>query len=371
MVAERNEERMLVYAASPAGKDAGGIYAYEMDRVTGRLDFLARTQQAEKAGFGAFSRDGRFLYAANGVQEFEGKPGGSVCAFAVDRETGELEFLSERSSRGGTPCHLAVDSTGRCVIVANFRGAGDVGSVAVLPVEEDGRVRAASGRRQHEGSSVHPERQLCSHCHSVTIDPANQRVYVADLGTDRVMIYRLDPAAGRLKPNDIPFVAVEPGSGPRHFDFHPHAPYAYLINEIANTVIAFAWDRETGALEKLQTISTLPAGFEGGSACADIHVAPSGRFLYGSNRGHDSIAVFRIDADTGRLTPCGHEPGGGESPRCFAIAPDGKTLIVANRATGNLTIFRIDPEEGTLRSLGHSMQVPAPVWVGFAPRSTV
>ena len=357
-------EQVKVYAASSAGVDGGGVYVYEMG-ADGALDLVSRAPEARRATFGAFSPDGRFLYVANAVEEFEGRRGGSVCAFAVDEETGELEFLNERSSRGGTPCHLAVDAGGRCVMVANFRGEGDVGSVAVLPVGPDGRLGEASDRKQHEGSSVHPERQLCSHCHSVTVGPGNRRVYVADLGTDRVMIYCLDTAAGKLVPNEVPYVSVEAGSGPRHFDFHPDAPYAYLINEIANTVVAFAWDEGTGGLEEIQTVSTLPQDFEGGSACADIHVAPSGRYLYGSNRGHDSTAVFGIDPGTGRLEPVGHYPSGGEAPRSFAIAPRGGTLIVANRASDNLATFRADPEGGGLVPLAAPAQVTSPVWVGF------
>ncbi len=359
-----SDEQARVYVASSAGEDGGGLYVYEMG-ADGALNPVSRAPGARRTTFGAFSPDGRFLYVANAVEEFGGRRGGSVCAFAVDCVTGRLEFLNERSSRGGTPCHLAVDGTGRCVMVANFRGEGDVGSVAVLPVGPDGRLGEATDRRQHEGSRVHPERQLCSHCHSVTVGPGHRRVYVADLGTDRVMIYRLDAAAGKLAPNETPYVSVETGSGPRHFDFHPDAPYAYLINEIANTVIAFAWDEGTGGLEEIQTVSTLPDDFEEGSACADIHVAPSGRYLYGSNRGHDSIAIFGIDPGTGKLDPKGHQPSGGEAPRAFAITPGGRTLIVANRASGNLASFRADPEDGGLAPLGAPVRIPSPVWVGF------
>jgi 6-phosphogluconolactonase len=245
--------------------------------------------------------------------------------------------------------------------VANYGG----GSVACLPIGEDGRLGDATAFIQHKGSSVNPQRQREPHAHSINLDAANRFAFVADLGLDKVLVYRFDPSAGTLEPNDPPAAVIASGSGPRHFAFHPSGRFAYVINELNSTVTAFAYDAERGTLQTLQTVTTLPEGFDGKSFPAEVQVHPSGKFLYGSNRGHDSIACFAIDAATGRLTPIGHEPTQGKNPRNFGIDPTGAYLLAANQDGDNVVAFRIDPATGKLSPTGQSIRVPMPVCVKF------
>jgi 6-phosphogluconolactonase len=257
-----------------------------------------------------------------------------------------------------------VDSQGKNVLVANYGG----GTSAVLPIQPDGRLAAPSSIIQHSGSSVNPERQEGPHAHSINLDAGNRFAFTADLGLDKVLIYRFDGAKGTLAPNAPPSVSTAPGAGPRHFAFHPSGRYAYVINELDSTVTAFRYDGQSGTLTTLQAISTLPAGFSGDTTTAEVQVHPSGRFLYGSNRGHDSIAMFAIDPDTGRLTALGHQPTGGKTPRNFGIDPTGAYLLAANQDSDNLVLFRIE-ETGRLTSTGQAIQVPKPVCVKMIPAS--
>ena len=263
-------------------------------------------------------------------------------------KTGQLTFLNRQSSEGAGPCHLSVDRTGRVVLVANYAS----GSAAVLPVGGDGRLGEASEKVQHQGSSVNPQRQEGPHAHSITPSADNRFALVADLGLDRIMVYRLDSSAGRLTPNDPPWAAVNPGAGPRHLAFHPTLPLVYVVNELGNTVTAFAWEARRGALQEAQTISTLPPDFRDTSYGADVHVAPSGRFLYASNRGHDSIAIFSIDRATGLLSAVAHQPTLGKWPRNFVIDPTGNWLLAANQESDSVVVFRIEAETGRLSSVG-------------------
>jgi 6-phosphogluconolactonase len=253
-----------------------------------------------------------------------------------------------------------VDGSGRCVLVANYTS----GSVAVLPVGADGRVSPATYVDQHSGSSVNPRRQEGPHAHAIPLDPTGRFALCPDLGMDQLFVYRLDAAAGRLEPNDPPGARLAPGAGPRHLDFHPSKPWVYVINELGSTITAFEWDGERGALRELQTVSTLPETYMGSSSsttCADIHVAPSGRFVYGSNRGHDSIAAFAIDEATGTLTPLGHTSTGGRTPRNFAIDPSGTFLFAANQDTDTIVTFRLDAATGQPTPTGQVASVPSPV----------
>jgi 6-phosphogluconolactonase len=245
------------------------------------------------------------------------------------------------------------------VLVANYGG----GSVSVLPIQSDGRLGPATGFVQHEGSSVNPRRQERPHAHSMNLDAANRFAFAADLGLDKVLVYRFDANRGTIVPNDPPAATVAPGSGPRHFAFHPRGRNAYVINEMTSTVTAFRYDAGRGRLTELHTISTLPQGFTGNNSTAEVQVHPSGRFLYGSNRGHDSIAIFSIDSDTGRLTQVGHQPTGGRTPRNFGIDPTGVYLLAANQESSTVTVFRIDPRTGRLTPTGQTVNVPVPVCV--------
>ena len=282
-------------------------------------------------------------------------------AYSVDAESGVLSYINSQGAGGPGPCHVKLDATGRYILAANYHG----GSVCVLPVEDDGSLGPASDFIQHEGSSVNPRRQDEAHAHSINPDPQNRFVYVPDLGQDRVVIYRMDMENGRLIPNNPAYVEVNPGFGPRHLDFHPGGKWTYLINELGSAITAFEYDENTGGLSEFQTIATLPTGFSGSNTTADIHVHPSGKFVYGSNRGHDSIAMFAVDQDSGRLTPMGHCSTKGRTPRNFGIDPSGRFLLAANQNSDNIVSFSIDQETGHLTAMGQEVNIPMPVCVRF------
>jgi 6-phosphogluconolactonase len=271
-----------------------------------------------------------------------------------------LQLLNDQSTKGSALCHITVDRTGKNVLVASYGG----GSVAVLPIGNDGRLGSVSSFVQHHDSSIDPQRQRKPHAHSINLDVANRFAFVPDLGLDKVMIYRFDPAAGTLEPNDPPSASVAPGSGPRHFAFHPDGRHAYVINETASTVTGFDYDPADGTLGEFQTLSTLPAPTPGNST-AEVQVHPSGKFLYGSNRGHNSIAIFTIDPASGKLTPVGYQGAGIKVPRNFGIDPTGTYLIVANLEGNSLIVFRIDQQSGQLTPTGSSIAVSKPACVKF------
>ena len=364
-MADLTDNKLLLYVGTYTHTDSEGIYRYFMDPASGELTAAGVAARTEEPSFLAIHPDLHTLYAVNETMEYQGKPGGAVSAFHIDPDGGDLSFLNKQATHGGAPCHLSVDATGRFVLVANYAG----GNLAVFPVQADGSLNEASDVIQHEGSSVNPRRQQEPHAHSINLTPDNRFAIAADLGIDKLMVYRLDLERGKLLPHDPPYATVEPGSGPRHFTFHPNGRFAYVINEIGSTVTAFAYDADGAVLQEIQTISTLPAGWEGNSSTADIHVSPSGRFLYGSNRGHDSIAIFAVDAQRGTLTVVGYESTRGRTPRNFAIDPTGTFLLAANQGTNNIVVFAIDRESGALEPTGVEANVPMPVCLVFYPRS--
>ena len=335
-----------------------------MDLDSGALTPVGVIDAGPNPSFLAVHPDHRFLYAVNEIAEYEGEKTGSIAAFSIDPTTGRLDFLNRQTSQGALPCHLVVDAAGKNVLLANYIG----GSVSVLPILDGGKLGRATSVRQHQGSSVNPSRQTGPHAHSINLDRANRFAVTADLGLDKVLVYRFEGATGKLTPNDPPSVSLKAGAGPRHFAFHPSKPYAYVINELDSTVTTFTYDSNLGVLESIQTLSTLPERFEGVSHTAEVQVHPSGRFAYGSNRGHDSIAMFKVDDATGKLTSIGHEPTGGKTPRNFGIDPSGRYLIAANQDSDTLVVFRIDPAAGRLQSTGIVIDVPAPVCVKMIPR---
>jgi 6-phosphogluconolactonase len=350
-----------VYFGTYTGAESKGIYVGQFDSATGAITSVKLAAETKNPSFLAIHPNRQYLYAVGELGSFAGKRGGAVSAFRIDPQTGMLTPLNQQSSGGAGPCHVTVDRAGNNVLVANY-GAG---SAAVLPILPDGRLKEATTVIQHEGSSVDRRRQQGPHAHSVNVDAGNRFAMVADLGLDKVMIYRLDSQAGTLTPNATPWAKVQPGAGPRHFAFHPCGRFAYVINEMASTVTAFRFDAEAGRLEEIQTLGTLPAGFTGESTTAEVQVHPSGKFLYGSNRGHDSIAVFTIAADTGKLTAVQHEPSQGKMPRNFGIDPTGTFLLAAHQKTDNVVVFRIDPSTGKLTPTGHQIKVGSPVCVKF------
>ena len=341
--------------------ESKGIYIFRMDGASGRLS-PSGYAPAVHPSFLAVHPTHPFVYAVGETNEFEGRRAGSVSAFAFDRASGRLERLNSAAVPGGTPCHLIVDARGRYVLVANYAG----GNVAVLPVEANGAVGEPVCVREHSGSSVNPERQARPHPHAIYLDAENRFAFVPDLGIDRVAVYAFDENTGELSAVDSLWAGLRPGAGPRHMAFHPELPYAYVINELDSTITVFGYEAAGGRLTPVQTVSTLPDGFAGENWPAEVLVHPSGAFVYGSNRGHDSIAAFRVDRGTGRLLPIGHAPTQGKWPRNFAIDPSGRRLFAENQNSGTIVEFAIQPD-GTLRPTGQVVSVPSPACIKFVP----
>ncbi|QDU59184.1 6-phosphogluconolactonase [Planctomycetes bacterium Pan216] len=364
-VSTERPEKMLVYVGTfTRGKNGSkGIYVYELDMKTGLLEPVSTASDDQNPGFLAIHPNKRFLYAVNTMPGGKGKNNGGVSAYAIDPKTGKLTFLNRQASEGNGPCHLAVDATGKNVLVANYGS----GSIASLPVGPDGKLKKAASAIQHEGSSIHPTRQKGPHAHSINADPDGKFAFAADLGLDQVIGYKIDPSTGKLIPTNS--VRVPAGGGPRHFTFHPSGKFAYVINELNSTITAFVYDPATGMLTPYQNIGTLPLGVVPKNTTAEVQVHPSGKFLYGSNRGHDSIAVFAINEQNGKLTALEHVSTQGETPRNFGIDPTGKFLLVANQNTDNVVVFEIDPETGRLTSTGIEVKIPSPVCVKFLPKA--
>ena len=333
-----------------------GIYRSALDLETGKLSNPVLAAETRNPSFVEIHPNGKYLYA---VSESGGT--GSVSAYAIDRNTGDLKLLNQQPSGGAGPCHVSIDHAGRNLLVANYRG----GSASVIPIKADGRLAKPTGFVQHAGSSVNTRRQKEPHAHSMNVSPDDRFAFVADLGIDKIMIYRLDIEKGTIVANSPPFAKVKPGAGPRHFAFGPNGKYAYVINELDCTVTAFAYKPASGALTEIQSITTLPKWFDGSNTCAEVRVHPSGKFLYGSNRGHDSIVVYRVDLAKGTLTFVEHETTDIKTPRNFNIDPTGKFCLVANQGKDSVVVFRIDPETGTLEPTGHKVSVGRPVCVRF------
>lgn len=344
---------------NPPGERSKGIYVFRFDTDSGKLTPLGLAAETANPTYVTFAASGRFLYAVNEIYQFQGAPTGTVSAFSIDAASGRLAFLNQVVSRGTGPCHISIDHTGRNLLVANFGS----GSAAVLPLSADGTLQPASAVVQDTGSGPNP-RQAGPHTHSFNVTPDNRFAIAAEFGTDRLSVYRFDAAAGSLRPADPPQVVLKPGSAPRHFTFHPNSAVAYSLNEIDSTVTVLAYDGARGTLRELQTLSTLPDGFKDRNTAAEVLVHPSGRFLYASNRGHNSIAVFAIDG-TGRLKLVADVASGGRTPRGFSLDPSGRWLIAANQDTHNIAVFAIDPATGIPAPTGQSLEVRSPVGVKF------
>jgi len=344
-----------VFISAFAAGDQGAIHAFQLNLDTGSLKPMHRTTDVEHPFFLALSPNHKFLYSIHAPGQFGGKQNEQVAAFEIVGSGGELKLLNRQSSRGTASCYLDVDDTGKTVVVANY----STGSVAAFPVQEDGSLGEASSFDQHKGSSVDPGRQEGPHAHCIVISPDNRFVLSADLGLDKIMNYRLDPAAAKLSPNDQPFVRTPPAAGPRHLTFHPNGKRVYVINELANSVTFFDYDPKSGFLIERQTISTLPADFDDTSYCADVKITPNGQFLYGTNRGHDSVAVYEIGSN-GLLTLVEIKPSRGKGPQNLAIAAGGKLLLCANMPGNNVAVFRIDQKSGKLTDVGEPTAMPSP-----------
>jgi len=343
----------------PDGEHSKGIYFCRFDAVTGVLSPPVLAAESINPTFIAFDPNRPLLYAANEIYQFNGEASGAVSAFSIDPATGKLTLLNQVPSRGGGACYVKVDATGRNVLVANFGS----GSVAVLPIKQDGGLATASAFVQQEGKGPSP-RQLGSHAHCINLSPDGRFAISTDFGADKLFVYKFDAVAGSLMPNDPPFFAIKPGSAPRHLVFAPGGKIAYCLNEITSTVTVLSYDAANGAFHEQQSISTLPADFTGANTAAEIQVHPSGKFLFASNRGHNSIAVFAID-DQGRLSALHNYSAQGRTPRNFSLDPSGRWLIVANQDTNNVVVFGVDQQTGELKPNGQTVTVPAPLCVRF------
>ena len=351
---------MWVFVGTYTGKKSQGIYRVEFDPATGKLGKPEVAAEVASPSFLAIHPNRTHLFC---VGELAGKRAGGVSSFTLDAKTGELKLVNQQSSVGAGPCHIVCDKAGKNVLIANYGG----GSAAVFPVDKDGKLGEASSFVQHKGSSVDKSRQEAPHAHSVNLDAANKFAMVADLGLDKVLVYKFDSEAGKITANDPPAVDLAPGGGPRHFAFHPSGKFAYVNNEMASTLTALAYDGERGTFKTLNTLSTLPEPTKGNST-AETVVHPNGKFVYTSNRGHNSIAIFAIDESTGEIKAIGHQGEGIKIPRNFNIDPTGKWMIVANQAGDSLIVYAIDPATGKLTPTDQKVEVGSPVCVKFVLR---
>jgi 6-phosphogluconolactonase len=336
-----------------------GIYGYRWVPGEHKFTALGLGVETPSPSFLAVHPNQQVLYAVNEIDTFEGHPGGSLSAYSIDNATGQLKQLSRVSTKGPGPCHVAVDRTGKWAFIANYGG----GSIAAYPIADNGSTEEASSFVQHSGSSVTPN-QKSAHAHEAVLSPDNRFVLFADLGMDEILVYPIDPKAGGLSSGDAGHVKLAPGSGPRHLVFRPDGKFVYVINELNATVTGFRYVPQRGALEDPQTLSTLPDGYTGNKSCAEIVLR--GNFLYASNRGHDSIAIFKIDPTTGKLTANGHVPTQGKTPRNIAIDPTGGYLLASNQDSDNIVLFKIDARTGGLTPTGEIWNVGAPVCTVFS-----
>jgi 6-phosphogluconolactonase len=360
-----HKDKYLVYVGTytEGGSTSKGIYAYRYDPKSAKLTSIGLAAQTINPSFLAVHPNHRFVYAVNEVGNYQGQKSGAVSAFAIDSATGKLTFLNQVASGGADPCYITVDKTGKYVLVANYTG----GSIAAFPILADGRLGEASAFIQHTGHGTNPQRQEGPHAHSIDLSPDNRFAIVDDLGLDETLVYKFDSGKGLLTLNDPAFAKAAPGAGPRHFALHPNGKFGYVINEMGSTVSVFAYDGAAVGLHPLQTISTIPKSFSTLNEDAEIEVHPSGKFLYASNRGHDSIAVFAIDPNKGTLTLVEYAPTKGQSPRNFAIDPTGTLLFAANEKSDNIVVFRINAKTGRLTATGEVLEIGQPVCVKFVP----
>ena len=366
--AKKEADRMLYVGTYTEKTASKGIYLLRFTPGSGALAVDGVAAEAVNPSFLAVSPSGVAAFAVTEVGPVDGHPGGGVTAFARDTSSGVLRQLGSELTNGADPCYVSIDRTGRFLFVANYTG----GSVAMYPIVPGGAIGSMAAFIQHHGHGPNAERQEGPHAHCVITDPSNRFVLVADLGLDRIMVYRFDAAAGKLNTSTAGQGILAPGAGPRHLAFHPGGRILYVVNELNSTVTVFRYDAETGSLTELQTVPAVsePAIAIAGSADAqgatknepaDIHLHPSGRFVYMSNRGYNSISVFAVDPATAMLSPVEVVSCGGDWPRNFTIDPSGAFLIVANERSGSITSFRIDASTGRLRATGQSGAVPAPV----------
>lgn len=357
----RAAEQWVYFGTYTRGSNGSkGIYLSRFDSETGKLSAPELAGEVDNPSFLAIHQDGRHLYAVSEISDANGKRSGAISALAIDPKTGHLTFLNAESSEGTGPCHVSVDPSGRCVLTANYGS----GSCASLPLAADGSIKPAATKIQHEGSGADPKRQAGPHAHSANPSPDGKYAVVADLGLDKVFLYALDAESGTMKPHGA--TVLKPASGPRHFAFHPGGKWGYAITEMALTVVGFDYDAARGTLTEFQSIATVPDDVDRkGLSTAEVQVHKSGKFLYGSNRGHDTIAVYAIDQSNGHLTFVEREPIQGKTPRAFGIDLTGHYLFTAGQASNTISVFKINQDTGALDYTGTTIEVPSPVCVKF------
>jgi len=359
----------LVYVGTYTGEKSKGIYVFSLrtsgNEVSQNITLVPMGLAAETPNPSFIELDvkRRLLFAVNEVDEFQGKPTGSVSAFSIEQKTGKLTLINQVASGGRGPCHLILDKEGKNLLVANYSS----GTVAVVPVATDGRLGEATSVIQHTGRSVHPEIQKGPHAHGVALDAANQFAFVTDLGLDKVMIYKFDAKQGKLTPNEPPFAKLKPGAGPRHIEFRPDGRFAYVLNEMDSTVTAYSYDAAKGALTEVQTTTTLPGYYEGPNTTAELGIHPNGNYLYASNRGHNSVVLFNIDKDKGTLEYVEEQGTGGKTPRHFGIQPSGQHMAIGNQNSDTVLASRIDAGNGRLKPSGIFADVGSPACMKFLP----
>lgn len=353
----------FVYFGTYTGGKSKGIYVSRFDATTGKLSEPELAAETKNPSFLAVHPDGKSLYAVGEVNDTQGQRAGAVNAYAIATKTGKLTSLSQQTSGGTGPCHLALDVSGKCVLIANYGS----GSVAALPIQADGRLGAATSVIQHTGSSLNPKRQAEPHAHFITPSPNNRFALACDLGLDKILIYQLDAANARLTTNAPPAATVAPGAGPRHLVFHPNGKQVYVLNEMALTITVFDYDAATARFSDKQIIAAVPAGYvitEKDSG-AEIAIHPNGKFIYASNRGPNDIAVLAVDESTGTLKLVQNESTQGKTPRHFAIDPSGRWLLAENQNSDSVVVFALEPQTGRLKPSGQSITVGSPVCAVF------
>jgi 6-phosphogluconolactonase len=360
-----NPKPFLVYVGTYTQTGAGlperpeGLFVFKLNPSDGSLEPVQAVAGISNPTFLALTPDNRYLYAVKERDEIKGQAGGEICAFSVDPASGRLALINSQPTLAGLPCHVTIDPVNRYVWVASYAG----GRAVIFPILQDGSLGAAAAVIQHAGHGSNPQRQEKPHVHSVTLDPQNQFALAADLGVDKIFVYRTQDVYRKSAGVPLFEVNSEPGGGPRHLTFHPDARFVYALKELTATVACYTFDLQTGALDLVQNLPTLPADFHGPNLCADLHVTPNGKFLYVSNRGHDCIARLAIDPLTGRLALLGYTPTLGKTPRNFAITPDGGLLLAANQESDSIVAFRIDSATGDLTPTGAVTRVPAPACI--------
>jgi len=356
-------ETLPFYVGTYTRGESKGIYYAALDLETGKLSEPKLVAETPNPTFLTLSADGKFLYSVGEISEFRGQRTGAVASFAV-KDGGKLEALNEQPAGGAGPCHVFLSPEDKFVLVANYGG----GSVASLPVKEDGSLDPAVSVIQHSGSSVNPQRQQNPHGHAIYVTPNGKFALAADLGLDQVLVYQWDNETGKLTPNDPPHLSVTAGGGPRHLAMDDDGKFLYVLQELSSKLEVWSFDSDKGTGEEIEIHSTLPDDFDGNNSTAEIYLHPNGKFLYCSNRGHNSIAIFKVDTETGKLTAAGHESTQGKVPRHFIIDPSGKYLLAANQDSHNIVAFKIDEKTGLLKATGSEIAVPSPVCVIFEPK---